>query len=476
MPIDKAAALDPLQKRFVEISDGVARHNIPFTLAKRYHALKYVADGSYGVVVRARDAAAPHLRPPGPPEVAIKRCHRCFESVYSAKHLLREARLLAALQHPNILPLHDIDLPGNYAGWTDVYLVTPLLPHTLSSRLAAYAKERPREPLPDAVVRKVLTGLCRALKYMQSANCVHRDLKTANILTQDDWDPVLCDLGLARAIDPEDPNSVHNLTTGVVTRCYRAPELFITPDMYTDALDMWSLGCILHELLDVAQPLFVKKKQHGSELGSIFDVIGTPSEDDMASAFPDPEATWYVRRFMGARGHRRVPVEQRFRCVDPARISPGALQILDGLLVFNPAARLTPNQILNHPYLAETADPAMEIVVSPERREEITAMEPPMKVTKEEVRQALWEEARRFHPKEAAMMEETGLGPSGRRSKARKKEKSPPKPPKAQPAQKEKQPAQSGDSDGSADPPPTAKPFFGFFRRRVVGSKVLSRS
>jgi serine/threonine protein kinase len=414
--IDEATAADPLQKRLVNISPVMSPLVIPCVVAKRYHSLRYLADGSYGVVLSARDALAElHPALADSPDCAIKRCHNAFNSVHDAKHLLREVRLLAALDHPNILSLRDIDLPRSYAGWTDVYLVTPLVGDgggDLSRRLAEHAAAHPDAPLPDAAVRAVVTGLARALLYMQSANVVHRDLKTANVLVRSDWTPVLCDLGLARAIDPEDTKAAQNLTTGVVTRSYRAPELFLTPSAYTGALDMWSVGCILHELLDVAQPLFVKRRGHVSELAAIFDVIGSPTDAEMAVAFPDAASRAYARRLTAGKTRARTPMRARFSGrVSVDALHPDALDLLERLLVLDPAARPTPADVLRHPYLAPTRDPAAEKVVGAARRAEIVAMEPPMKPTKDWVRRALWAEAVAYHPKEAALMEAGGTGP-----------------------------------------------------------------
>jgi mitogen-activated protein kinase 1/3 len=202
-----------MTKRLVRLSgNGMAEH--PFLVSTRYHGLQYLGEGSFGVVARARD----YLR--GDQEIAIKRVHQAFNSANDARHLLREVRLLRALAHPNLLPLFDIDMPHSYKAWTDVYLVSPLKPYTLSRRLDQYAAQHPGVSLPDDIARKVLTGTLRALKYMHSANVVHRDLKPDNILLDADWTPFICDMGLARSIDPDHDG---NLSVDVATKPYRAP-------------------------------------------------------------------------------------------------------------------------------------------------------------------------------------------------------------------------------------------------------------
>jgi len=87
--------------------------------------------------------------------------------------------------------------------------------------------------------------VARGLHFMHSANIVHRDLKPSNILTTEDCEIKICDFGLSRAI--EDQKDI--LTEYVVTRFYRAPEIMLSSQGYTKAVDIWSLGCTFAELM-----------------------------------------------------------------------------------------------------------------------------------------------------------------------------------------------------------------------------------
>ena len=97
----------------------------------------------------------------------------------------------------------------------------------------------------------------RALKAMHSANVLHRDLKPSNLLLNANCDLKVCDFGLARSAASQEDNSGF-MTEYVATRWYRAPEIMLTFKEYTKAIDVWSIGCILAEMLS-GKPLFPGK-------------------------------------------------------------------------------------------------------------------------------------------------------------------------------------------------------------------------
>lgn len=92
--------------------------------------------------------------------------------------------------------------------------------------------------------------LLRGLKYVHSANVLHRDLKPSNLFLNANCDLKIADFGLARTTSETDL-----MTEYVVTRWYRAPELLLNCSQYTAAIDVWSVGCILGEII-TRQPLF----------------------------------------------------------------------------------------------------------------------------------------------------------------------------------------------------------------------------
>jgi mitogen-activated protein kinase 1/3 len=102
-------------------------------------------------------------------------------------------------------------------------------------------------------VQYFLYQLLRGLKYVHSANVLHRDLKPSNLLLNANCDLKIADFGLARTT-----SDTNFMTEYVVTRWYRAPELLLNCSEYTEAIDVWSVGCIFMELLN-RKPLFPGK-------------------------------------------------------------------------------------------------------------------------------------------------------------------------------------------------------------------------
>lgn len=102
----------------------------------------------------------------------------------------------------------------------------------------------------------IIYQLLKALKYMHSGAMLHRDIKPSNILLNSDCQVKVCDFGLARSIVQQNDNAQNPvLTDYVATRWYRAPEILLGSTSYTEGVDLWSVGCILGELLS-GKPIF----------------------------------------------------------------------------------------------------------------------------------------------------------------------------------------------------------------------------
>ena len=114
-------------------------------------------------------------------------------------------------------------------------------------------------------VQYFLYQILRGLKYIHSANVLHRDLRPSNLLLNANCDLKICDFGLARTTSETD-----FMTEYVVTRWYRAPELLLNSSEYTAAIDVWSVGCIFMELMD-RKPLF-PGRDHVHQLRLLMEV------------------------------------------------------------------------------------------------------------------------------------------------------------------------------------------------------------
>ena len=110
---------------------------------------------------------------------------------------------------------------------------------------------------------------------MHSAELLHRDLKPANILLNSDCLVKVADFGLVRSVAQKDDSTTPVLTEYVATRWYRAPEILLGSHTYTKGVDMWSLGCILGEIL-MGKPIFPGTSTL-NQLDRILSFTGRPS-------------------------------------------------------------------------------------------------------------------------------------------------------------------------------------------------------
>lgn len=143
------------------------------------------------------------------------------------------------------------------------------------------------------------------------------------------------------------------MTEYVATRWYRAPEIMLSFKMYTKAIDIWAVGCILAELL-TGRPLF-PGRDYGHQLDLILDVIGTPSLDEFY-AITSRRSRDYIRA---------LPIRKRrsFTSLFP-HASEEAIDFLTKTLTFDPKKRMTVDEALEHPYLASYHDPEDEPTVT----------------------------------------------------------------------------------------------------------------
>ncbi|KAJ3261990.1 Mitogen-activated protein kinase [Boothiomyces macroporosus] len=309
---------------------------LPPSLAQRYELVKELGRGAYGYVCSAR------CKETGV-EVAIKKVTKIFEKEILAKRALREVKLLKHFNgHENITSLLDIDV-ADLNDFNEMYLVIDLMEVDLHQII------RSQQPLTDSHYQYFIYQICKGLKYIHSAQVLHRDLKPGNLLVNADCELKICDFGLARGISDSPEQHAGFMTEYVATRWYRAPEIMLSFKSYTKAIDMWSVGCIMAELLG-GKPLF-KGRDYVDQLNQILAVCGTP-DDETLSRIGSERAQTYVRSLARS---PKVPFSQIF-----PDVSPDAIDLLNRLLTFDPAKRISVEDALRHPYLSAYHDEECE--------------------------------------------------------------------------------------------------------------------
>lgn len=205
-------------------------------LGQRYAIERAAGRGGMATVFLAIDRK--HRR-----RVALKVLHPELAATMGSGRFLREIAVLARLTHPHILPLYD---SGEANGL--LYYVMPFVEgDTLQTRIAS----TPRLPVETAleIARDVASGLAHA----HAQGVIHRDIKPANILL-DGADAVITDFGIARAVSTIAGEQLTGTGFAIGTPCYMSPEQAAGERDVGPASDIYSLGCVLYEMLAGTPP------------------------------------------------------------------------------------------------------------------------------------------------------------------------------------------------------------------------------
>ncbi|KAJ7170013.1 CMGC/MAPK protein kinase [Mycena filopes] len=364
-----------------------------FEIGNDYEILHAIGEGAYGTVAAA-------LHKPTGRQVAIKKILP-FDHTLFCLRTLRELKLLKFFTetciNENIISILDIIKPPTLESFTEIYFIQELMQtdlhrvirtqhltddHCQASRSVSHRDDANFE---QYFVYQTL----RALKSIHSADIVHRDLKPANLLLNANCDLKVCDFGLARSVKTSATGGKEAgmMTEYVATRWYRAPEIMLSFKMYTKAIDIWAVGCVLAELLS-GRPLF-PGRDYSHQLDLILDVIGTPSLDEFY-AITSRRSRDYIRA---------LPIRKRraFPTLFP-NASPAAIDFLTKTLTFDPKKRMTVEEALAHPYLAAYHDPEDEPVFAPLSPSYFQFDMEKDNLSKDQLKELLYEEVLSFVP------------------------------------------------------------------------------
>ncbi|KNH03808.1 cell division-like protein kinase 2 [Perkinsela sp. CCAP 1560/4] len=292
----------------------------PREVTERFQTMEVLGEGTYGVVYRAVDRATGEV-------VALKKIRLDYSDDGIPQTALREVSILQELHHPNVVALRDVICVQDSKLFLVFEYVEKDIKQVIEHSLASYT------PL---MLKRLMFQMLEGLAYCHSNRVIHRDLKPANILLSDKNQLKLADFGLARAFQIPTSTFTHE----VVTLWYRAPEILLGEKHYCPAVDIWSVGCIIAELMR-KKVLFRGDSEIG-QLYEIFRVLGTPSEGEWIGVSALPDFKNVFPRWRKAPLHEIIP-----------GIDLRGIDLLERMLVYEPLDRISAKQALAHSYFDE---------------------------------------------------------------------------------------------------------------------------
>ncbi|CAJ1381761.1 unnamed protein product [Effrenium voratum] len=298
------------------------------SVLKRFEVAKLLGKGAYGIVWKVREKETGRM-------FALKRCFDAFQNSTDAQRTFREIVFLQELNgHENIVRLMNVMKADSSQ---DLYVIFDYM---------------------ESDLQKVL----------------HRDLKPANVLLNSNCHVRVCDFGLARTVLPytaqtagtrrdsrSSESEAHPLLTDyVATRWYRAPELLLGSTIYSEGVDMWSVGCILGEM--VAGKPILRGRSTMDQLQKVVELTGKPSEQDLR---PITTTSQYARSMLENLGNvRQMPSSGVLFLL---KLPQQAKTLTLNLLKFNPerrpSAELALQDIFLEKFFLQEAEPVCDKVI-----------------------------------------------------------------------------------------------------------------
>ncbi|KAK1433899.1 hypothetical protein QVD17_10817 [Tagetes erecta] len=295
-----------------------------------FERLCKIGEGTYGVVYKARDKKTREI-------VALKKVKMGSDDEGEGFPVtaLREINIISRLRHPCLVQMKEVVTDGS----DGVYMVMEYVAHELNECM-----KRMRQPFTESEVKRLMLRLLEGVSYLHDNYVMHRDLKPTNLLLNKDGELKICDFGMSRLY----ASPLKPYTPWIAALWYKAPELLLGMEIYTTAVDMWSIGCLMAEFLS-NNPLFEGTTEL-EQINCIFRILGTPDEliwpgySKLPGFKPD-----FVKKpalvFASS-----IPVSLLFGL---PTLSGLGCDLLKRLLIYDPDKRITAKEALTHGWFCE---------------------------------------------------------------------------------------------------------------------------
>lgn len=304
-----------------------------------YARIGKIDEGTYGVVSKARDKRTGDIVALKQVKMSADVCHEGFPVT-----ALRETNVLLALDHPNIVKVREMVVGSTP---DKIFMVMDYAENDLKNVMT----HKMKQPFLQSEAKYLLKSLLSAIAYMHEHWFIHRDLKTSNLLYDNQGLLKVCDFGLARKYG----SPIRAYTQLVVTLWYRAPELLLGAETYSTAVDMWSVGCIFAEIL-LMKPLFPGRGEI-DQMDQIFKLLGSPTEENWPGLLEYPNAVgikWKWQKQSKLR--EKFPMSAAFSG-GGCSLSNAGFELLTRMLAYDPKQRISAKEALEHEYFSESPAP-----------------------------------------------------------------------------------------------------------------------